>query len=944
MKKLSFFSLLMSIVATQFTSAQEIKIMDPEEAGKLPLNHQVVTGRLDNGLRYYIQPNSKPENKVELRLVVNAGSILETDQQQGLAHFCEHMAFNGTEHFKKNELVDYLQTAGVKFGAHLNAYTSFDETVYMLSLPSDNQELLDKGFLVLEDWSSNLSFDPEEIDKERGVVLEEFRLGLGAQKRMMENYLPIVFKDSRYANRLPIGKEEILKNFQYQTLKDFYKTWYRPNLMAVVVVGDIDPALMEEKIKQHFAKLKNPEKSLDRILYPVPDQNGIDVSINTDPEASYNSMQIFVRQSGEREVEGTEEEFQNGIHNRLIFNIINERLNDIGESSTSPFSYVWMNMGEMWARTKSALQAGAIVTNGKYLESLEVIMTELKRAQIHGFSEKELERAKTRILKSAERKMKEEDKTESNRHAGALVEHFLTGKPVLEPQLNLELTTRYLDEMDPLMLTEKLNQIDISKNLVIVITGIEKERESIPTEHEFMAKMIEVSKAQVDPMEEEVVASSLMERPNTAGKITSTNEITGLDATSITLSNGAKVLYKKTELKNDQILFYAFSNGGSSVYDDATYKKFIHAMSSLNAGGVGNHSKKDLSKILAGKKVSVSPFISSYYEGLNGNCSPEDFEEMMQLVYLYINKPRFDKEAYDNNVQRERSFTDNMLSNPGSYFNQEWSKFVYNDHLRINRIPQAEDWENTSYEVLEKVYRERFSSAAYFTYIFVGNIDEDQLKQMAKTYLGLPGSKANTEAFIDQNVRPRKGTDRLNVNIGSDQKSQVRILFKGETTFNSQEDLHLGMLGEALTIKLTEKLREDMSGVYGSGASGYMSLIPYENYTFSISFPCGPENVEALIAAALGELKTLIDEGPSEKDLNKVKQARLKELETRKQSNRYWLAHLQRISQLGLSVDQAVVTPDEINAVSSEDLKTVAAKYLSGDHLIGVLFPEEAKE
>ncbi len=944
MNKLSILGLLISVISAQFSIAQEVTIEDPTLSGKLPLNQEVISGKFDNGLTYYILPNQKPKNKVELRLVVNAGSALENDDQQGLAHFCEHMAFNGTEHFKKNELVDYLQSAGVKFGAHLNAYTSFDETVYMLSLPSDDEALLDKGFLVLEDWSSNLVFDPEEINKERGVVLEEFRLGLGAQKRMMENYLPVVFKESRYAERLPIGKKDILENFEPETLVNFYRSWYRPDLMSVIVVGDIDAQHAERKIEEHFKKLVNPPDPKPRELFKIPDHDGIDISINSDKEAVYNNIQFFLKIRGDREVLGTESQFMKGVESRILYSIINERLDDIGESPSSPFSYVWINEGEMWARTKSAIQAGAVVNNGKYLECLDVILSELRRVEMHGVSLQEFTRAKTKVLKSAERRLKEKGKIESRRLAGALADHFLTGKPMVSAEQNLELVRKAIENIDHMALNQRLRGLAIETNGAVVITGTESDKGNMPNEEQILKKIIEISRADVAPKNEEHVATSLMVEFGGQGQVMDENSITEIEANVVIFENGAKVIMKRTELKNDQILFYAFSPGGSSIYDDATYKKIKYAMSAISVGGVGEHSRKDVSKILAGKKVSVNPFISSRYEGLNGNCSPEDIESLFQLAHLYINNPRIDEEAYANKVIKDRSVMDNMLSNPGSYFNQEFNKFMLNNHLRMWQVPNEQDWKNTSYKEMMKVYKDRFNSTADFTYIFVGNIEEGDIVELASRYFGSSPKTNRVEKFVDRNLRPISGTDRLNVYKGSESQSQVRIIYKGETTYNQKDDLLIGMLGEALSIKLTEKLREEMSGVYGSRASGYLALLPYENFTFTVSFPCGPENVDALIDATKAEIKSLIDNGPEEKDLNKVIQARVKDLDTKKQSNRYWMAKIQSMELYDMTAKEVLDDPEEIKAVTAKDLQEAAKKFLSGDNLIGVLYPESEKK
>jgi zinc protease len=943
MKHFALVSFFLGWFSTAWSQPVPTEVRVNSTLEMVPLDPEVVTGTFENGLKYYIRKNKKPESKVELRLVVNAGSILEEDYQRGLAHFCEHMAFNGTKHFEKNELVDYLQTAGVKFGAHLNAYTSFDETVYMLSLPSQDDTLVEKGFLVLEDWSRNLLFVRDEVDKERGVVLEEFRLGLGAQKRMMAKYLPVIFNGSRYAERLPIGEKEILENFDPEVLMEFYRDWYRPDLMAVVVVGDIEPNDIEEKIKKHFESWSKKDDAKQRDEFSIPGQQGYRASVNSDPEATYNSLQIFISQKSDGLAEGSMEEFKKSIQYAAILSMINERMNVLGEESDAPFSYANWGLGDMWGRNYTALQGWALVSDNKYTECIELLMSEILRAQAFGFSESEYERAKQKMLSTFERASREQDKTPNEQHARDLVEYFLSGSPKPEAQWKSDFARMVLEETPTPMLHELIRQLDVNDHGVVVITGTEKDRPNMPEVPVILGLMHKVATMTVHQNIEKELPLSLMTAPVSKGEAPKASELGAWDAKTFTLSNGAKVIYRKTELKNDEIIFRAISKGGTNLYDDKTFLEINNALSVIGQSGVGYFSRMDVSKILAGKKVSVTPNISSNTEGMQGSCSPEDIESLMQMVHLYFTKPRKDQDAYDVYVKKQRSFMDNMLSDPSSYFNQEWSKFVYQGHPRAWTVPSAQDWEKTSYDKIFKVYQERFANASDFTFLFVGNIDEAQLQFMCQQYLASLPSNGSKDVYKDVKMNLKKGTDRLNVYNGSEEKSSVRIVYSGDAVYSKKENMYLSMFGELLTIKLTEKLREEMSGVYGSGASGGLWNVPIGKYYFGVSFPCGPDNVEGLIAATLEEINILIENGPQEKDLNKVKQARLKEYDTDVQSNYYWVNLLQEYAVSGLSVSEIEETKADIERVKADDLKNVAKKYLSGDHLIGVLYPENTK-
>ena len=527
---------------------------NPDLNKEIPFNPNVKTGTLSNGLKYYIQKNAKPEKRVELRLAVNAGSILENDDQLGLAHFTEHMCFNGTKNFKKNDIVNYLQSIGVKFGADLNAYTSFDETVYILPIPSDDKKILDQGFQILEDWAHNVTFEDEEIDKERGVVIEEWRTGRGASQRMRDKYFPVLLKDSRYAQRLPIGTKEILESFKYETVKKFYKDWYRPDLMAVIVVGDIDIAEMEAKIKAHFGKIEATKNPLERKEYNIPDHKETLISIATDKEAPFTQVQLYYKHP---EIEmKTLADYRSGIIRRLYNGMLNQRLEELSQSAEPPFIYGYTYYGG-FIRSKSAYQSFASVSQDGIIKGLKALLAENQRVQEYGFNASELERYKKEILRSYEKSYNERDKTESANYVYQYINHFLKG----EPTPGIEWEYDFLQKVLPSITVEEINQLPkkwiSDENRVVIITAPDKEGVNIPTEEEIKAVLKEAESMNITAYEDKVNEEPLIAQTPKAGKVTKETKIAALGATELTLSNGLKVILKPTDFKNDEIMMTA---------------------------------------------------------------------------------------------------------------------------------------------------------------------------------------------------------------------------------------------------------------------------------------------------------------------------------------------------------------------------------------------------
>ncbi len=938
--QLTVFTIILVLIQALFMS-ESLAQSPKNNAETIPLNPKIRFGKFDNGLTYYILKNTEPKDKVELRLAVNAGSVQEDDNQLGLAHFAEHMGFNGTKNFEKNELVDYLQSVGVKFGAHLNAYTSFDETVYMLTLPTEDQEVVDKGFQVLEDWAHNVLFTDEEIDKERGVVLEEYRLGQGAQKRMLNNYLPKLLYGSRYADRLPIGTKEVLENFEYETIRSFYQDWYRPELMAVIVVGDIDVDQMEQKVKDHFSGIKNPSNPRERETYEVPNHKETFLSIESDKENPYTQVQVVFKDPKPVEVVSTVEGYKKMLTISMFSSMLNARLDEIRNSADPPFSYAGGYYGSFATRMKNAFQMYAVTPETGQLKGLEVLLTEAQRIRHHGFIESELERVKLSMLASIERAYNERDKSQSRSFASELIRNFLKD----EPAPGIEWEYEKYQELIPTIKIEDVNALIenfiSNENRVVIFLGPEKEGLEKVAEESIRKVLDEMDKAVPEPYEEEELASSLIDAKPTPGKIVKTEVNEAQDFKTITLSNGMRISYKVTDFKNDEIIMRGFSYGGTAAYTDEEYLKTHLAENVMYSSGVGEFSEVDLKKVLAGKIVGISPRIGENEESFYGNTTPKDIESMFQLMHLYFTSPRKDQEAFDSYVSRTKSMYANLLSNPQTYFRIEHEKFTTQNDIRRFQIPTEEDWAATDYDLIIKKYQEAFSNPGDFQLFFVGNIEEDKFLENVSTYLASIPDNGRRDNPIDRGVRMPDGTHEKIYKKGVDPKSYVTINFEGEANFNREDQFRLSCLADILSIKLIEILREEKGGVYGVGASGSLRVTPYPRYFFTIGFPCGPENAMDLKETALAELNKILKEGPTEKDLNKIKEEKRKTLKERLRTNTFWVGKMYGdVYTQGASYTVAELE-QRIEDLTVKNIQKVGKKYLRDDYIVGILMPEE---
>jgi len=929
--------LLAFMVSAVFGQDSKLDLNKP-----LPVDPKVRIGRLDNGLVYYIRQNKKPEKRVELRLAVNAGSIMETDIQQGLAHFTEHMCFNGTTHFPKNELVNFLQTIGVRFGADINAYTSFDETVYMLQIPTDKEGLLEKGYQVIEDWAHNVTMDGKEIDKERGVITEEWRLGLGANDRMRKIYFPVIFKGSKYADRVPIGTYEILQNFKHETLREFYHDWYRPNLQAVIVVGDINLDSAEAKIKQHFGGIKNPENAKTRTAFDLPANKEPLIAIATDKEATNHMVMLFYKHP--HVIKKTIADYRSYLMEQLYTEMLNARLSEISLKQDAPFIGASTSYGQFLARSGDAYSTYASAKENQIDKSLEVLLLENERVKKYGFLESEFERQKEEILSNLEKSAKEADKTESANFCSEYASNFLSEEPIPGIKNELKFTKKLLPEITLAEINALAKIWVTDDNMALVITAPEKEGIKVPTKDQILTIIKNSKTKQLDAYVDNFKSEPLLSEELKGSKVIAKKENKEIGFTELTLANGIKVVLKPTEFKNDEILVSAYSPGGHSLISDQDFISANFSSQIVDQSGIGSFDNVQLEKKLKGKVVQISPYISDIKEGFTGSSTPKDFETMMQLTYLYFKSPRKDTAAFNTFTSQMKTQLKFIKANPQFAFYDTLYKSSYPGAKRMIIMPTENQIDQISLDKAYQIYQERFSDASDFKFFFVGNFDIDSITPMIEKYIGSLPITNRKENWKDVSADFASGITEIKFHKGTEKQGTVGLLMSGSIEWNEKNKLSIALLKGILDIKLVEVIREKMSGVYSPQAMINIEHYPKSEYNIMVMFGCSPKNADKLTKAVFGIMKELLKKGPTQVDIDKAKEAVLRERETNLKKNNYWLRKLESASFDGDDINQTLKFEEQLQAITIEDLKQLSQKCFTKDHYVRVvLMPEETK-
>jgi zinc protease len=907
-------------------------------ADVIPLDPAVRTGKLPNGFTYYIRKNIEPKNRVQLYLANKIGSIMENDDQRGLAHFMEHMGFNGTKNFPKNDLVNYLQKAGVRFGADLNAYTSFDETVYQLPIPSDDPEVLKNGIQIMRDWAQDATLDAAEIDKERGVVLEEKRLGKGAQQRMQDQYLPMLFNNSRYSDRLPIGTEEVLKNFSPETIKQFYQDWYRPDLQALIVVGDIDVDAMEQTIKAKFSDLKNPTKPRQRTPYSISLLNKNQFIAVTDKEFPVSVAQVMIKHPETKLI--TTSDYRNSILRSLFNSMIGTRFADMSKQADPPFLQAGANISGFLAGL-DMYNVFVVAKPGEMERGFKAIVTETERVQRFGFTQTELDRAKQSYMTNMESSFKEKDKTPSESLVNEYLRNFLEreASPGIESEFKMANTMIGGVNLSDVNGLAKKYITDVNRDVIIM--GPEKDKANLPDEAKIESWISSTKTSDISAYVDQVSDKPLLSAKLSGGKVTSESKIPELGITEFKLSNGIKVVLKPTDFKNDEISFSAFSAGGSSLYSDADFQSALYATTIIRSGGLGEFNSVQLPKLLSGKKVSVSPYISERFEGIFGSTSPKDIETALQLTYLYFTEPRKDAETFKGLIAQQKGGLANRGNDPNSVFADSLAAILGNYNVRRTG-PSIEKINQVSLDRAFEIYKDRFADASDFTFVFVGSFKPEELKPMLEKYLGSLPSTNRKETAKELGIQIPGGKIDKKIYKGQEPKATVRLVFSGDYTWSEKHNNQLDALASVLTIKLIERLREDEGGVYGVGARASYTKFPKGRYTFNISFGCAPENVEKLISSTLDEINKIRVNGALAGDIEKFIAEETRSTETQLKDNGFWLGYLANQLQNQDEPKQVLTYLESLKELNPDALKATVQYRLSPDNFIRmVLLPEK---
>ncbi len=930
------------LIYTTTASAQNL-------SQQLPIDNNVTVGKLDNGLTYYIRPNAKPENKVELRLVLKAGSILEDEKQLGLAHFMEHMNFNGSKNFEKNELVNYLQSIGVDFGADLNAYTGFDQTVYILPIPTDKPGNLEKGFQIIEDWAHNALITDEDVNEERGVVLEESRArGKNANDRMMQAYLPRLLAGSRYADRLPIGKDELLKTFKPEEVRRFYHDWYRPNLMAVVVVGDISKEKAEEMIKKHFAGIQNPKNEKPREYAEIKPYKGGEAMVVTDKEAT-NEQFILTFSGRPIKAEKTLGDYKTHLVRSIFTQMLNKRYSELAQSSTPPFIFANAFVGSFISdKYESFTLMGMPSTDIN--KTIDAAIAEFLKAQQYGFTASELELAKKNLLSNVEKSYNERNSTESSVFVEEYINNFLNEEPI--PGISNEYN--YYKEILPSITLEEVTKEanewlapKVTQDYFALLTGPESADKKMPTEAELLSTVKKSFQQKVTANEEKKVAENLLEKEPVPGKIVGTETNDKLGTTTYTLSNGVKVTVKKTDFKSDEILFEGVKKGGTNNYGaaDKSNTQFISEV--MESMGYGNFTPTELTDALSGKTVSLQQSLGEISCDVNGSSSVKDFQSLMELTYLQMTSPRLDQDLYKGFVSKMKTQLMFMKANPQVVFVDTLIKRMYNNNpLRPIAVPTAEDLDKINPERVLEIYKKEFGNANGFHFFLVGNVDEATLKPLLEKYIAsLPSDKSISPSFKDNGVRLASGNQRFDFLKGKDPKSLIVDVIHGEIPYTEDMALHTTIIGDILTIRLLEEVREKMGAIYGGGYSASMERDPYPHYAVQTQLQCGPENVDKIIAKLNDLVKEMKDNGPSQENLDKAKASIQEKRRENLKKNNYWMSKLQQIQFWGYSQDRFLNIENVVDKISVADIKATANKLFDGkNEFLATMKPEVEEE
>lgn len=905
----------------------------------LPFDAAVTRGTLPNGLTYYIRKNTRPEKRVALQLAVKAGSVDETDQQQGLAHFLEHMAFNGSRNFKSGELIATLESTGARMGPHVNAYTSFDETVYMFQVPTDKEGIVRKGLQALADVADGLTLDPKEIEKERGVVIEEWRGGLGASARIRDQQLPVLFHQSKYAERLPIGKPEVLKSFTPAQLREFYTKWYRPDRMALVVVGDIEVAAMEGEVKQLFGGVKKPATAAPSRTYPIPLPPGMMVKVATDAEATQSSISLVRKRN--RQGDDTVADYRRNLTEQLVSQMLNERFDELSRKKDAKF--LDANAYESALNDKVTLfSLGASVEEGKLADGLTALAIESNRVKQYGFGPAELERAKKWWLASYERAYNERDKSESSSFVQEYVSHFLTGEPAPGIEYEYKLTKELIPAITAAEVAAAAKTLFADTSRAILGVSPQKEGLGIPTEAQLTDALTKGDAVAVTAWNDAGSSATLMAATPDPGEIKDRREIKELGVTVVRFANGVEAWLKSTDFKNDQVVFSLVSPGGLSLAGPERHLDAVLAPTFVALSGVGGHKAVDLQKLLAGKIATARPGMSLSSHAISGSSNPANLETALQLLYLNFTAPGNDEEAFGIIRKQLDAVYTNRDRNPALLYGEKVSQVNTGNHYLSEPVTLAR-LAKLDRNAMIAFYKERFSNAADFTFFMVGAFKVDDALPLIARYVGSLPSKGTASAKAkDVGLKFPTTIVRETVEKGKEPKVTTQISFFADPPQDSNELTRLTAATEVLDIALRDILREELGETYGVTVDFSQEMFQRGGGHTAVQFTAAPQNLQKMTDRVMQEVQRLQKEGPSEDLVNRAKESARREHEEGMKQNGYWLSRLQGAKMLGIDpVTHFLEREKRISNVSVANVKEMFVKYFPLDrYTIVTLLPE----
>lgn len=928
--------------------------MSAQQMPPIPVDKDVKIGKLDNGMTYYIRRNTLPENQANFYIVQKVGSMQEDENQRGLAHFLEHMAFNGTKNFPNDNtgksLTSYLETIGVKFGQNLNAMTGFDQTIYLINnVPTTRQEVLDSALMVLHDWSGFLLLRDKDIDKERKVIHEEWRTRQNTNMRMLETLLPTLFKGSKYAQRMPIGTMEVIDNFAPEVLRDYYKKWYRPDLQGIIVVGDIDVDKMENNIKTMFADIKAPVNPAERMYEQIPENDEPLIGITKDKENPMTNVLIMFKRNGVPAEQKTGMDYLiYDFANKMVEKMLTNRLEEILQKENPPFAYAQASSGQYFglAEKTDALQLVAVSNTGKTDLAIETLMREAKRAKDFGFTAGEYDRAKATHMSNLEKLNNERDKQRNDYYVNEYVNHFLRNEPI--PGIADKFAT--MQQLVGYIPLEAVNQITkqlfTDKNRVLAILGTENETYSTEAELSDLIKKLDAEK--LEAYVDNTINEPLMAELPVKGSIVK-EEKKG-DETSWTLSNGAVVVVKPTNFKDDEILISGFAQGGTSMISDnhiaeiklmSEEMKMILGETGISVGGLGKFSANELKKNLAGKNINMDFGLKTYSENISGKSNIKDLETALQLLYLNFTSVRNDPQTYASFASRANAVFANLGKNPMVAFSDSIMNAMYMSNPR-GRFINAGNIEKADYETMLKLYKERFANAGKFVFTIVGNVNPEEFKPLAEQYIASIPGYAEKSTFNPNALKARKGKfDNHYTRALETPKASSAIVFSGKMKYNLQNSIQLDALKQVLDIQLMEKIREQLGGTYGVQVMAEQEKEPFEGFTIQMQFDTEPNRRVELVNAINTAVNELQKNGPKSEEVQKIKEFMTKQHADELKKNENTLSSLNKQYRYG--ADFVSNYQKYVDQLSAKTLKKFATQLFKQGNRVEVSMTSESK-